>query len=71
VVTEQLGAHDSLGEAYRRIQDWLATGGEANGPAWEIYEWIDLTTEPDPSNWPDPANWRTQIVQPIRRTERS
>jgi effector-binding domain-containing protein len=65
-VTEHLGAHDRLGEAYTRIEEWLAANGEAAGPAWEIYHWIDLNQEPDPSTWPAPAEWRTHIVQPIK-----
>jgi effector-binding domain-containing protein len=64
-VTEHLGAHDRLGEAYQRIQDWLAANGTSDGPAWEVYHWIDLNNEPDPSTWPAPADWRTHIVQPI------
>lgn len=65
VTTVHLGAHDRLGDAYNRIQDWLATNGQPAGPAWEVYEWIDLTQEPDPSSWPAPADWRTQLVQPL------
>ena len=65
VVTVHLGAHDRLGDAYERIEDWLATQGARNGAAWEVYEWIDLAHEPDPSAWPAPADWRTELVQPI------
>ncbi|NRQ40141.1 GyrI-like domain-containing protein [Nonomuraea sp. NN258] len=64
-VTVHLGAHDRLQDAYARIDAWLADGHKADGPAWEVYEWIDLAGEPDPSSWPDPADWRTEIVQPI------
>ena len=63
--TEHLGGHDRLGEAYGRIQEWLDTRGTARGPAWEVYEWIDLTRDPDPATWAPPAEWRTQLVQPI------
>jgi effector-binding domain-containing protein len=66
VTTVHLGAHDSLGDAYKRIQDWLATYGQPAGPGWEVYEWIDLTREPDVSSWPAPVNWRTQLVQPVQ-----
>jgi effector-binding domain-containing protein len=66
VVTVHLGSHDRLGEAYKRIGDWLAANGEADGPAWEVYEWIDLREEPDLSRWPAPADWRAQLVQPIK-----
>ncbi|MFI6928675.1 GyrI-like domain-containing protein [Nonomuraea spiralis] len=65
VVTVHLGAHDRLGEAYSRIEDWLASHGRPGGAAWEIYEWIDLTREPDPSSWPAPADWHTEVVQPL------
>ncbi|MBC6462871.1 GyrI-like domain-containing protein [Actinomadura sp. HBU206391] len=65
VVTAHLGAHDDLGDAYTRIEDWLAAQGARNGPAWEVYEWIDLAHEPNPSAWPAPADWRTELVQPI------
>jgi effector-binding domain-containing protein len=65
IVTVHLGAHDRLGDAYKRIEDRLSAQGERAGPAWEVYEWIDLTREPDPSTWPAPADWRTELVQPI------
>lgn len=66
-VTEHLGAHDRLGEAYQRIGEWLAANnGEPGGPAWEVYHWIDLSSEPDMSTWPAPDEWRTDIVQPIK-----
>jgi effector-binding domain-containing protein len=64
-VTTHLGAHDRLGDAYGRIQGWLAGHGEPAGPGWEVYEWIDLTQEPDPSSWPPAGQWRTELVQPI------
>jgi effector-binding domain-containing protein len=65
-VTEHVGAHDRLGEAYRRIAEFLAASGESGGPAWEVYHWIDLSREPDPSTWPAPDEWRTDIVQPTQ-----
>ncbi|GAA1852222.1 GyrI-like domain-containing protein [Asanoa iriomotensis] len=65
VRTVHLGGHDRLGEAYNRIQEWLETHGTATGPAWEVYEWIDLAVEPDPAAWPSPADWRTQLIQPV------
>lgn len=66
VTTVHLGSHDRLAEAYARLEDGVAAHGGANGPAWEVYEWIDLTHEPDPQNWPAPADWRTVLVQPIK-----
>jgi effector-binding domain-containing protein len=65
IVTVHLGAHDRLAEAYQAIAETLPSHGTAAGAAWEVYEWIDLSSEPDPSAWPAPADWRTQIVQPI------
>jgi effector-binding domain-containing protein len=65
-VTTHLGAHDRLSDAYGRIQDWLSAHGQAAGAAWEVYEWIDLTREPDPSSWPAATEWRTELVQPVR-----
>jgi effector-binding domain-containing protein len=66
ITTWHLGAHDSLGEAYDRLNAWLEEHDrEAAGPAWEVYWWIDASQEPDPSSWPAPAEWRTELVQPI------
>jgi hypothetical protein len=60
------GAHDSLGQAYDRLNAWLEEHErEAAGPAWEVYWWIDARQEPDPSSWPAPTEWRTELVQPI------
>jgi effector-binding domain-containing protein len=60
------GTHDGLGEAYSRIQAWLqAQGREPNGPAWEVYSWIDPASDVGPDHWPEPAHWRTQLVQPL------
>lgn len=64
VTTVHLGAHDRLAEAYERIG--VATRGQANGPAWEVYEWIDLSREPSPASWPAPSDWRTELVQPVK-----
>lgn len=62
-----LGSHDRLHDAYVALEAWLKEHGrEPAGAAWEVYDWIDLSTEPDPAVWPDPSTWRTQLVQPIR-----
>jgi effector-binding domain-containing protein len=66
VTTVHLGSHDRLGEAYGRLADGVAAHGGADGPAWEVYEWINPTREPDPQSWPAPADWRTLLVQPIK-----
>jgi effector-binding domain-containing protein len=66
VVTWHFGAHDSLGEAYSRLNAWLEDNGrEAAGPAWEVYWWIDPSRKPDPSAWPPPTEWHTELVQPV------
>jgi effector-binding domain-containing protein len=70
IVTWHLGAHNSLGEGYGRLNAWLERQGRrAAGPAWEVYWWIDARREPDPSSWPEPAEWRTELVQPVARME--
>jgi effector-binding domain-containing protein len=62
-----LGAHDRLGDAYTGLQAWLtAHGHQPKGAGWEVYHWIDLDQEPDPTGGPDPSDWRTRLVQPIR-----
>lgn len=66
ICTWHIGAHDRLGEAYARLQSWLAQHGRAPaGPGWEIYCWIDPAQSPTPDSWPDAAHWRTQLVQPL------
>jgi effector-binding domain-containing protein len=66
VTTVHLGAHDRLGEAYHRVGESVAAHGQANGPGWEVYHWIDLTQEPNPASWPAPPDWRTELVQPVK-----
>ena len=67
ISTWHIGAHDRLRDAYGRLAAWLKEHGRAaDGPAWEVYWWIDARLEPDPSTWPAPSAWRTQLVQPIR-----
>jgi effector-binding domain-containing protein len=66
ITTWHLGAHDSLGEAYGRLEAWLKEHGrEAAEASWEVYWWIDPNRELDPSTWPAPAEWRTELVLPI------
>ena len=51
---------------YARLGAWLKEhGSTADGAAREVYWWIDLSFEPNPSAWPAPSEWRTQLVQPI------
>ncbi|WP_083864813.1 dihydrofolate reductase family protein [Nocardia brevicatena] len=66
VVAVHLGAHDRLQETYGLVESRVAETGRPDGASWEVYEWIDLTREPDPASWPAPTEWRTEIVQPIR-----
>ena len=64
--TWHIGSHDRLGEAYSRLHSWLGEHGrEPAGAAWEVYWWIDPSTDPDPANWPPPAEWRCELVQPV------
>jgi effector-binding domain-containing protein len=66
IVTWHVGAHDTLGDAYGRLNAWLEEHKrEAAGPAWEVYWWIASGEEPDPSSWPAPTQWRTELVQPV------
>jgi effector-binding domain-containing protein len=64
--TLHTGAHDKLGEAYGRIAEWLKEQGrEPSGPAREVYFWIDLSRDQDPST-SDPSTWRTELIQPVK-----
>ncbi|MDQ5825353.1 MAG: GyrI-like domain-containing protein [Chloroflexota bacterium] len=63
--TWHTGPHVKLGEAYARIAAWLQEQErEPSGPAWEVYHWIDLSGENDPST-SDQSSGTTQLVQPI------
>jgi effector-binding domain-containing protein len=67
ISTWHIGAHDTLAEAYARIQAWLkAHGREPDGAAWEVYYWIDPNQYRGPVTWPDSSSWRTQLIQPIK-----
>ena len=67
ITTWHFGSHDTLGEAYARIHSLLGEHGhEPNGPAWEVYYWIDPNDSGDPPTFPDPSVWRTQLIQPIK-----
>ncbi len=64
--TWHTGPHIKLGEAYARIAAWLKEQErEPSGPAWEVYYWLDLSQDIDPSTQ-DPSTGRTQLVQPLR-----
>jgi len=67
VTTWHSGSHDTLGDAYARIQAWLSEHGrEPDGPAWEVYHWIDLSQDGGPATVPVSSRWPTQLVQLIR-----
>lgn len=67
VTTWHTGPHHTLGDAYGRLTAWLqAHDREPDGPAWEVYYWIDPRQEQDPATGQDPANWRTQLIQPFK-----
>jgi effector-binding domain-containing protein len=64
--TWHTGPHNKLGEAYARIDAFIREQGrEAEGPAREVYHWIDLGQEQH-SSVQDTSNWRTELVQPLK-----
>jgi effector-binding domain-containing protein len=66
VTTWHIGPHDTLGDAYARLDAWLKQHGRAPaGAPWEVYHWIDPSRYRSPATWPDAASWRTQLVQPV------
>jgi hypothetical protein len=57
-------AHDTLGDAYGRIQAGLAAHSRMpQGAGWEVYCWIEPSQYGGATSWPAPAEWRTQLVQ--------
>ena len=67
ITTWHIGAHDTLAEAYARLQAWLNEHSrEPAGAAWEVYYWIDPKQYRGPESWPNPSSWRTQLIQPIK-----
>lgn len=59
-----LGPHDAtFGASYQRLHAGLTERGrEASGPAWEVYDWLDVQ-----SGVRQPTSkWRTQLVQPLK-----
>ncbi len=66
ITTWHIGPHIKLGEAYTRINDFIKEQGrEPEGPAREVYYWIDPIQNFDTSTW-DPSTGRTQLIQPIK-----
>ena len=69
VTTWHLGPHDTLRDAYARLDAWLKGHGRAPaGAPWEVYHWIDPGRYGGPASRPHPSRWRTELVQPIRKS---
>jgi effector-binding domain-containing protein len=67
VTTSHTGPHNMLGEAYARIDGWLKEQGrEPDGPAREVYHWIDFSRERDPEDGYDPSTQRVELIQPFK-----
>ena len=67
LVTEHIGSHDKLGEVYGRLQQAMsASNRQANGAAWEVYDWIDPVHDQGSQKWPAPADWHTHLIQPLK-----
>ena len=67
ITTWHVGSHDKLGDAYGRIAAGLKEHDRVpSGPAWEVYHWIDLSPDVDPSTWGAVSSGRTQLVQPVK-----
>jgi len=67
VATSHTGPHNELGEAYARIDGWLKEhGADPDGPAWEVYHWIDFRQERDPADGYNPSTQRIELIQPFR-----
>jgi effector-binding domain-containing protein len=65
--TWHTGPHDKLGDAYGRIAAWLKEHSrEPDGAPWEVYYWINLSQDHDPSTISDPSSMRTRLIQPIK-----
>src|SRR5262245_47173645 len=63
ITTWHSGPHDTLAEAYARLQAWLKEHGrEPDGAPWEVYYWIDPKQYRGAATWPDSSNWRTQLI---------
>ena len=58
-VTWHVGPYDTIGDAHRALEAWIADQGHtATGPPWEVY-WTD------PGEEPDSSKWRTEVGYPI------
>ncbi|GGJ36753.1 GyrI-like domain-containing protein [Deinococcus roseus] len=68
LVTEHVGPHQKLGEAYRRLhQAMKSSSHEPEGAIWEIYHWMDLTKDPAEESTNTPQDWHTTLVQPLKK----
>lgn len=59
------GSHATLGDAYATVAAASTDGLARAGAAWEVYEWCDFQSEPNPAAWPIPEDWTTLLVQPL------
>lgn len=67
ITTVYTGVPEGLGAAYARIATWLQEHGEqATGPAWEVYDFVDLEGFEGHASLPNRVTWRHRIVQPIK-----
>jgi effector-binding domain-containing protein len=59
-VTFHHGPYETLGEAYKAVEAWLAQNGrEASGPPFEVY-WTG------PMDGVDSPGWKTEVGYPIK-----
>ena len=68
LVNEHVGPHQQLGKAYRRLHEALqAKNLSAEGAAWEVYHWMDLSRDPTEAAPTLPERWHTTLVQPLKQ----
>lgn len=65
------GSHAKLGDAYAAIAAASTDGLAREGAPWEVYEWCDFQSEPNPATWPLPDDWTTLLVQPLESDAQS
>jgi effector-binding domain-containing protein len=68
ISTWHLGPHDDkFRQAYARLAAWTEEyGRETDGPAREVYYWIDPRSSDSTPGQTDPSKWRTRLVQPVK-----
>lgn len=65
LVHTHYGSHAKLGDAYAAVATASTDGLARAGAPWEVYEWCDFQSEPNPATWPLPDDWTTLLVQPL------